>query len=115
MNKIISRYYQLKNKQKQIEQELSELKAAIVEHLQSIEAKELRSGSYQVRLVSSLRKEYNDVLLYNALPDPQLWRMVSKPDHSKIAGLLKINALSEEQLKHTFTMKEQLALYVDKQ
>ncbi len=115
MNKIVSRYYQLKHKQKEIEQELAQLKTAIVENLQEKKKKELRIGSYHVRLVTSTRKEYNDVLLFNALPDPQLWRMVSKPDQGKIAGLLRINALSEEQLAHTFTIKEQLALYVDKQ
>jgi len=71
-------------------------------------------GTYRVRLVQSERKEYHETLLFNALPDPELWRMLSKPDQGKITGLIKVGALKEEQLKDTFTVKQQVALIIDK-
>jgi len=114
MNKLIGRYYQLKQKNKQIEQELAELKEQIVEHMNTEKTTEQAYGSYKVRLIVSERKEYHENLLYNALPDPQLWRMLSKPDQGKISGLLKVGALKEEHLKDTFTVKQQVALIVDK-
>lgn len=114
MNKLISRYYQLKQKNKVIEQELSELKEQIVQHMNSEELTEQFIGNYRVKLVQSERKEYHETLLYNALPDPELWRMLSRPDQGKISGLIKVGAIKEDQLKDTFTVKQQVALIIDK-
>src|SRR5690606_29239101 len=98
MNNLISRYYQLTQKNKHIEQELAELKEQTVADMNSENTTEQAYGSYKVRLIVSERKEYHENLLYNALPDPQLWRMLSKPDQGKITGLLKVGALKEEHL-----------------
>ncbi|GIP16823.1 hypothetical protein J40TS1_24650 [Paenibacillus montaniterrae] len=114
MNKLISRYYQLKQKSKAIEQELAELKEQIVQHMNNEKVTEQTYGSYKVRMILSERKEYHETLLYNALPDPELWRMLSKPDQGKITGLLKVGALKEDHLKDTYTVKQQVALIVDK-
>lgn len=114
MNKLISRYYQLKQKNKSIEQELAELKEQIVQHLNNENVTDQTIGTYRVRLVQSERKEYHETLLFNALPDPELWRMLSKPDQGKITGLIKVGALKEEQLKDTYTVKQQVALIIDK-
>ncbi|MFC6331492.1 hypothetical protein ACFP56_02580 [Paenibacillus septentrionalis] len=114
MNKLISRYYQLKQKNKAIEQELAELKEQIVQHMNSESVTEQTVGSYRVRLIQSERKEYHETLLFNALPDPELWRMLSKPDQGKITGLIRVGALKEEQLKDTYTVKQQVALIIDK-
>jgi len=114
MNKLISRYYQLKQKNKSIEQELAELKEQIVQHLNNENVTDQTIGTYRVRLVQSERKEYHETLLFNALPDPELWRMLSKPDQGKITGLIKVGALKEDQLKDTYTVKQQVALIIDK-
>lgn len=114
MNKLISRYYQLKQKSKLIEQELAQLKKEIVEQMNMEQVTEQFYGNYKVKLILSERKEYHETLLYNALPDPELWRLLSKPDQGKITGLLKVGALKEEHLKDTYTVKQQVALIVDK-
>ncbi|MCM3632361.1 MULTISPECIES: hypothetical protein [Paenibacillus] len=114
MNKLISRYYQLKQRSKSIEQELAELKEQIVQQMNNEEVTEQTIGAYRVRLIQSERKEYHETLLYNALPDPELWRMLSKPDQGKITGLIKVGALKEEHLKDTYTVKQQVALIIDK-
>lgn len=114
MNKQVSRYFQLKQKQKLIEQELSQLKDEIVKHMNEIDSMEESIGSYRVKLVASERKDYHDELLYNALPDKELWKLLSKPDQGKITGLLKVGAISESMLRDTYTIRHQLALLVDK-
>ncbi|HIW31946.1 MAG TPA: hypothetical protein IAA29_04080 [Candidatus Paenibacillus intestinavium] len=110
----VSRYYQLKKKQKLIEQELAQLKEQIMAKMMEEDSKEQIIGSYKVKLVTSERKEYQENLLYDALPDPELWRMLSKPDQGKITGLIKVGALQEEQLKETYTVRQQVALIIDK-
>lgn len=114
MNKQVSRYFLLKQKQKLIEQELAQLKEEILANMQEANSVEQIVGSYKVKLVLSERKEYQDNLLYNALPDKELWRLLSKPDQGKITGLLKIGALHEDQLKETYTVRQQVALIIDK-
>lgn len=114
MNKQVSRYFQLKQKQKLIEQELSQLKDEIVKQMNEQDRMESDFGSYRVKLVASERKEYHDQLLYNALPDKELWRLLSKPDQGKITGLLKVGAISDDILRDTYTVRHQLALLVDK-
>ena len=114
MNKLVSRYYTLKNKQKLIDQELSELKQQIVDYLKQEQTCEAILGSYKVKLVSSERKEYEDVRLYEALPDKELWRLLPKPDLSKINGLIKMGVLTEDQIKDTYVTRTQQALHVEK-
>ncbi|WP_441958989.1 hypothetical protein [Paenibacillus sp. TAF43_2] len=114
MDKTVRRYYQQKQKQKEIEQELTELRQTIMSYLAEQEASELEIGSHKVKVVVQERKEYDDNKLYEALPDPELWRMLSKPDGSKIASLVKLNVINEEKLKDTFSTKTVKLLQVDK-
>ncbi|MDQ8734735.1 hypothetical protein [Paenibacillus sp. LHD-38] len=114
MDKTVRRYYQQKQKQKEIEQELTELRNEILTYLTEKEASELEIGSHKVKLVVQERKEYDDNKLFEALPDPELWRMLSKPDSSKIASLIKLNVINEEKLKDTFATKTVKLLQVDK-
>lgn len=114
MDKTVRRYYQQKQKQKEIEQELTELRNEILTYLTEQEASELEIGSHKVKLVVQERKEYDDNKLFEALPDPELWRMLSKPDSSKIASLIKLNVINEEKLKDTFATKTVKLLQVDK-
>lgn len=114
MNKVISRYYMLKNKQREIEQELQQLKQTIIAHLEEQQTNEVIVGQYKVKLVTTERKEFDEGLLYESLPDKDVWRLLSKPDISKINGLLKMGIISEKHIDKTYQIKPQLALYVDK-
>ncbi|HUC93272.1 MAG TPA: hypothetical protein VMS09_14810 [Paenibacillus sp.] len=114
MDKKVKRYYQLKQKQKEIEQELTELRGDIMNHCKEQGVFELEVGNYKAKIVRQERKEYDDDKLYEALPDPGVWRMLSKSDASKIASLIKLNVISEEKIKDAFSVKSITLLQVDK-
>ncbi len=114
MDKKVKRYYDLKQKQKELEQELSELRTEILQHSETLDAQEWEAGSYRVKLVLQERKEYDEERLYRALPDPEVWRLLSKPDAAKIAGLVKLKVISEEKLKETYDIKSVPLLYVER-
>lgn len=113
-NKVVKRYYQLKKKQKELEQELSELRGEILNHCSEQGVSELETTRYSVKVVHQERKEYDDDKLYEAVPDLEVWRLISKPDSSKIAALVKLNKLSEEKIKDTFSVKQVSLLQVEK-
>lgn len=114
MDKKVKRYYDLKQKHKEIEQELSELRGEILNHCAEREMSEFEAGSYRVKLVLQERKEYDDSKLYQALPDSEVWRMISKADASKVASLVKLHVISEEKLKDTYSVKNVTLLQVEK-
>lgn len=114
MDKKLKRYYQLKQKQKEIEQELSELRNKITQYCEQEGVSETVIGNYKLKIVLQDRKEYDEQKLYEALPDPDIWRMLSKPDGGKISSLLKLNVISEEKIKHTYVVKTVTALQVSK-
>jgi hypothetical protein len=114
MDKKVKRYYQLKQQQKEIEQELSQLRGDITAYCSEQGENELEIGSYRVKLVHQDRKEYDESKLYEALSDPELWRMLSKPDTAKIASLLKLGVIREERIKDTFMTKSITLLQVER-
>ncbi|MEC0239601.1 hypothetical protein P4H66_06980 [Paenibacillus dokdonensis] len=114
MDKIVKRYYQLKQQQKETEQELKELRDQIMTFCEEKETSEFAAGAYRVKLVSQSRKDYDDAKLYEALPDLELWRMLSKSDSSKIAGLIKLGVIKEERIQDTYALKQITLLQVDK-
>lgn len=114
MDVKLRRYYQLKQKQKELEQELSELRGQIIEHCQQQGVQELEAGTFRAKLVLQDRKEFDEQKLYEALPDPDVWRLLSKPDASKIAGLIKLNVISEDAIKDTYAAKRITILQVEK-
>jgi hypothetical protein len=67
-----------------------------------------------VKIYFQERKEYDDIKLYEALPDPDLWRMLSKADPSKITSLIKLQIISEEKIKDAISLKPITVLQVDK-
>ncbi|WP_090581734.1 hypothetical protein [Paenibacillus sp. OV219] len=111
---MVKRYYQLKKKQKELEQELSELRGEILTHCSSQGVSELETPRYMVKIVHQERKEYDDDKLYAAIPDLEVWRLLSKPDTSKIASLIKLNVITEEKIKDTFSVKQVSLLQVEK-
>ncbi|WP_276356355.1 hypothetical protein [Cohnella caldifontis] len=114
MDKAVGRYFQLKQKQREIEQELSELRQQILDHCAESGVTDTEIGRYRVRVIAQDRREYDDEKLYQALPDAEVWRLVSKADPSKIAGLVKLNVISEEKLRETYTMKKISSLQVER-
>jgi hypothetical protein len=114
MDKIVKRYHQLKQKQKEIEQELIGLRNEITTYCAEQGITELDTGSYKVKIVFQDRKEYDDNKLYEALPDPGVWRLLSKSDLSKITSLIKLNVISEEKIKDALSVKTITILQVDK-
>ncbi|WP_240633414.1 hypothetical protein [Paenibacillus montanisoli] len=114
MDKKVKRYFQLKRKQKEIEQEMAELRGHILNHCSEQSVSELETEKYRVKVIHQERKEYDEGKLFEAVPDLEVWRLLSKPDTSKIAGLVKLNVLDEEKLKDTYAVKNITLLQVDK-
>ncbi len=114
MDKIVERYYQVKQQQKELDQELGELRQVILDHCREQGTTGLDLGSHEVKLVMQNRREYDENRLYEALPDLELWRMLSKPDSGKIASLIKLKVIAEETIKDTYTIKNVTLLQVDK-
>lgn len=114
MEQQIRQYYRLKQKQKELEEQLGELRAEILAFCREQGLGELEAGGYRAKLVTQLRKEYNGEKLFAALPDLQLWQLLSKPDAGKIAGLVKLNVIKEEQLSETYEAKEIVLLQVER-
>ncbi|WP_084509442.1 hypothetical protein [Paenibacillus assamensis] len=110
----VQRYYELKQQQKEIEQELTALRSEILNHCTEQGASELELEHYKVKIVHQERKEFDDNKLYTAVVDPTVWRMLSKADPSKIASLLKLNFITEEKIKDTYSTKKISLLQVDK-
>jgi len=114
MEKQVQQYYRLKQKQKEIEKELAELREDILAYCGERGESDTEIGSYRVKLVTQNRKEYDDIKLYESLSDPEVWRLLSRSDPSKIASLTKLNVISEERIKHTYILKPVTLLQVDK-
>lgn len=115
MDNKVRRYHQLKQQHKEIERELSELRTDIINYCTEQGVSELEVGGYSVKMVLQERKEYDDTKLYEALPDPEVWRLLSRADSAKIASLIKLHIITEETLKHTFSIKNITLLQVEKQ
>jgi len=114
MDKTVRRFYQLKQKHKEIEQELAELRKQIINHCEEQGQTELEIGGYRVKLARQDRREYDDRLLYEALPDADAWRLVSRADPAKLAGVVKMNVFSQEMLQGTYTTKPIALLQVER-
>lgn len=114
MEKTIARYYVLKQQQKEIEQELAELRKQIVDYGREHEQSVIETGGYKARIIAQERREYDDQKLYAALPDADVWRLVSRADPGKIAGLVKLNIINEQALHGTYSVKRIANLQVDK-
>ena len=114
MDKKVKRYYQLKQQQKDTEQELAALREEIVSHCKDMGVTELEIGSYRVRTIRQERKEYDDQRLFEALPEPGLWRLASRADTGKVAGLIKLGVLTEEMVKQAVSVKPITLLQIER-
>ncbi|WP_058304488.1 hypothetical protein [Gorillibacterium timonense] len=114
MKEELARYYELKGLVREAERELAGLRESLLRECEEQECSELFGEGYRLKLVHQERKEFDDRKLYEALPDAELWRLASKADPAKIASLLKLGAITEEQLKGTYASKEITLLTVER-
>jgi hypothetical protein len=111
---MIKRYAVLKKRRAELDQEMSQLRDQIIAYCEEQQVNELDAGAYRVKLIIQDRKEYDDHKVYAALPDPEIWRLISRADTAKIASTIKLGVLSEESLQGTFTAKRITLLQIDK-
>lgn len=109
----IARYFELKQLQKQLEEEVDRLKAEILTAYE-IPGSYISDG-FKVGISVQERRDYDDNRLFNALPDKELWRLLSKADSSKISGLLKLNIINEQTLDGTYEVRQIPQVRVQKQ
>lgn len=112
MDNHLARYYQLKETQKQVEEELNLLRSELLERY--AEAGKAETDEYALSISYQERREYNDDKVYNALPDASLWRLMSRADTGKIASLLKLNVLQEQWLTGTYEVRKVPVVRVQK-
>jgi hypothetical protein len=110
----VANYFELKQQQKEIEAKLAVLRDDIVNYLVEQGTYETQVGEYKVKTVVQQRHEYDDQKLLESLPDPELWRLLSKVDNQKLKSLFKLKVLSEEQVAHALTVKQVTVLQVEK-
>ncbi|MFC5407032.1 hypothetical protein [Cohnella soli] len=108
--KKLVRYCELKAQQKQIEDELESLRKEIISAYSADAQFELEK--FTLKLVYQDKRQYDDVRLFEAVPDPELWKAVSKADSAKIGALLKANLLSDKALEGTYHIVRTPYLYV---
>lgn len=112
MEESLRQFYELKQQQKQIEQQLETLRNVIIAYCNGNPAGELQAGDYQAKIIVQERREYDDARLFDVLPESDMWRLLSKSDASKVASLVKLNILTEEKLRGTYTNKSVQTLQV---
>ncbi|WP_026021221.1 hypothetical protein [Paenibacillus senegalensis] len=112
MENKLAAYFELKQRQRELEAQLAELRDELIGWFD--EPIQTTYGGYHLRISLQERREYDDHLLYNRLPDGALWRMMSKADPAKIAGLVKLNVVSEDLLEGTYKIKRIPYVYVNK-
>lgn len=114
MDKTVKRYYELKRRQKEIELELADLRERLLEYGANRESTVFEVGGYRVKMIAQERREYDDEKLYKALPDADVWKLLSRADAAKIAAMLKLGVISEETLRGTYSLKQVSLLQVER-
>jgi hypothetical protein len=112
MENRLARYYDLKEIQKRLEEELNLLRNELLEAY--AEAGKAETGEYALSISYQERREYNDDKVFNALPDASLWRLMSKADTGKITSLLKLNVVQEQWLAGTYELRKVPVVRVQK-
>jgi hypothetical protein len=103
-------YCQLKREQQRIEEALAKLRNEIIEAYPEDTEIRLQDGS--LKIIYQEKKVYDDPLVFSALPDPELWKVICKTDASKIAALVKAKVMDEDWLEGTYRTTRTAYLYV---
>ncbi|WP_126428440.1 hypothetical protein [Brevibacillus marinus] len=112
MEELVARMYQLRELQKQVEAELEQLRRDLLARYPAAGKVEL--GDYRLTVTYQERRDYDDERLYQALPDPQLWRMLSSADAGKISSMLKTHLIDESILSGTYAVRRIPVLRITK-
>ncbi|MCD9024960.1 hypothetical protein [Cohnella silvisoli] len=107
----LARFCELKTQQKKLEEELESLRQEIIAAYPADVQFHLQD--YTLKLIYQDKKHYNDQLLLEAIPDPELWKVLLKADPSKISALIKTHILSEKLLEGTYVTTRTPFLYVN--
>jgi hypothetical protein len=107
----LARFCELKVQQKKLEDELESLRQEIITAY--THDTELPLQDYTLKIIYQEKKHYNDKLLFDALPDPELWKVICKADPAKIAALVKTDILSEKLLEGTYRITRTPYLYIN--
>ncbi|WP_159888300.1 hypothetical protein [Paenibacillus puerhi] len=108
----LARYCELKEQQKRLEDELESIRKDIV--AMYAETSEVKINDYTLKIIYQEKKQFNDQLLFEALPDPELWKNISKVDPAKISALLKADIITGEMLEGTYSTIRIPYVYVSK-
>lgn len=114
VNKV-DQYFKLKQRQKEIENELTALRQALLDHFEEQGKTSFEIGDYAVKLIEQERRKYHMDKIFTALPDPNLWRLFTKVDQAKLDSLIKLNVVSEQSIQDTYALQKIQLLRVDKQ
>jgi hypothetical protein len=106
----LARYCELKGMLGELEDELDTLRGEIIEAYE--DDTEVAVGAYKLKVIYQEKKQYNEQLLFEALPDPELWRHVSKADPAKISAMVKAGVLSPRLLEGTYRVSRTPYVYV---
>ncbi|MBP1999079.1 hypothetical protein J2Z69_000098 [Paenibacillus shirakamiensis] len=114
-SQLVQRYYALKQQQKEMERELAILREHILAFYGALDVGIVEEvDGYRLKVTLQQRKDYDDLKVYEALPEAGLWRLLSKVDPAKVTSLLKLNILSEHQLAQTFAVRTIPLVQVEK-
>ncbi|GIP40724.1 hypothetical protein J31TS4_40040 [Paenibacillus sp. J31TS4] len=112
MEEKLARYFELKEAQRALEAELDELRKELIRVFPGPVVCEI--GGYRLKVAVQERRDYRDEALYAKLPDPGLWRHVSKADAGKVTAMVKMNLLSEDMLEGAYSVKQVPVLQVSR-
>src|ERR1700730_3749782 len=107
----LARFCELKMQQKKLEEEMEALRQEIIGAYPA--DVQIQLQDYTLKLVYQEKKQYNDQLLFEAVPDPELWKALFKADSAKISALVKTNIISEKLLEGTYRVIRTPFLYVN--
>lgn len=107
----LTRFCELKMQHKKLEEEMEALRQEIIGAYSADVQFQLQD--YTLKLVYQEKKQYNDQLLFEAVPDPELWKALFKADSAKISALVKTNIISEKLLEGTYRVTRTPFLYVN--
>lgn len=110
----LRQYYAIRLQQTELDKEAERLRADIMEHLDREGAAEVLAGEFKASVISAEQREYDDRLVYETIPDPELWKLVSKVDAGKVKSLVQLGVLSDDGLRGTYRIKSVRRLSVKK-
>ncbi|RKP46703.1 hypothetical protein D7Z26_24145 [Cohnella endophytica] len=106
----LKRFCELKTQQKKIEEELEELRKEIIAAYPG--DVQFQLDGYTLKIIYQDKRHYDDAKLFEAVPDPELWKALFKADSSKISAFVKTSLLSEKLLEGTYKTSRTPFLYV---